>query len=40
MIVRQVELIQIVIDGVNLLIEMEKKLEASESIDSLLPAGC
>lgn len=36
----QVELIQIVIDGVNLLIEMEKKLEAGQAIDSLLPKGC
>ncbi|XP_070559688.1 creatine kinase, flagellar-like isoform X2 [Ptychodera flava] len=33
----EVELVQGVIDGVNLLIEMEKKLENSESIDDLLP---
>lgn len=33
----EVELVQCVIDGVNLLIEMEKKLEKGESIDSMIP---
>lgn len=33
----EVELVQKVVDGVKLLIEMEKKLEAGESIDDLLP---
>ena len=33
----EVELVQNVIDGVDLLIKMEKALEANESIDSLLP---
>jgi len=33
----EVELVQGVVDGVNLLIEMEKKLEKGESIDSLIP---
>lgn len=33
----EVELVQFVIDGVNLLIEMEKKLEKGESIDDLIP---
>ena len=37
---RQVSLVQQVVDGVNLLVEMEKKLEKKESIDDLLPAGC
>ena len=35
----EVELVQQVVDGVNLLIEMEKKLEKGESIDDLLPAN-
>lgn len=34
----QVELVQLVIDGVNLLIEMEKRLEKRQSISSLMPA--
>lgn len=34
----EVELVQFVIDGVNLLIEMEKKLEKGEKIDDLIPA--
>ena len=33
----QVELVQGVIDGVNLLIEMEKRLESRQEIDDLLP---
>lgn len=33
----EVELVQAVVDGVNLLVEMEKKLEKGESIDSLIP---
>lgn len=33
----EVELVQYVVDGVNLLIEMEKKLEKGESIDDLIP---
>ena len=32
----QVELVQGVIDGVNLLIEMEKRLESRQEIDDLL----
>lgn len=34
----EVELVQYVVDGVKLLIQMEKKLEKGESIDSLIPA--
>nr|BDA39159.1 creatine kinase [Thoracophelia sp. 1 KU-2021] len=34
----EVELIQFVVDGVNLLVEMEKKLEKGESIDAMMPA--
>ncbi|XP_046860516.1 creatine kinase, testis isozyme-like [Xenia sp. Carnegie-2017] len=33
----EVELVQAVIDGVKLLVEMEKKLEKDESIDALIP---
>ena len=33
----EVELVQFVIDGVNLLIEMEKRLEQKKSIDDLIP---
>ena len=33
----EVELVQQVVDGVKLLIDMEKKLEAGESIDDLMP---
>ena len=36
-VVAQVQLVQEVVDGVNLLVEMEKKLEKGESIDSLMP---
>ncbi|KFV41204.1 Creatine kinase B-type [Tyto alba] len=34
----EVELVQMVVDGVKLLIEMEKRLEKGQSIDSLIPA--
>ena len=34
----EVELVQFVIDGVNLLVTMEKTLEKGESIDHLMPA--
>lgn len=33
----EVELVQMVVDGVNLLVEMEKQLEAGESIDDMMP---
>jgi len=33
----EVELVQFVVDGVNLLVKMEKALEAGESIDDLMP---
>lgn len=33
----EVELVQFVVDGVNLLIEMEKRLEGGKSIDDLIP---
>lgn len=33
----EVELVQIVVDGVKLLIDMEKRLEVGESIDALIP---
>nr|ABH10975.1 protoflagellar creatine kinase [Suberites ficus] len=33
----EVELVQKVVDGVDLLVQMEKKLEANESIDDLIP---
>ncbi|TKS65093.1 Creatine kinase B-type [Collichthys lucidus] len=33
----EVELVQMVVDGVNLLVDMEKRLEAGESIDDLMP---
>lgn len=33
----EVELVQAVVDGVKLLIEMEKRLEKDESIDDLIP---
>lgn len=35
----EVELVQQVVDGVKLLIEMEKRMEKGESIDDLLPAN-
>ena len=34
----EVELVQFLIDGVNLLVEMEKTLEKGGSIDNLIPA--
>ncbi|KAG7493366.1 creatine kinase B-type isoform X1 [Solea senegalensis] len=34
----EVELVQMVVDGIKLLIEMEKKLEEGQSIDELMPA--
>lgn len=33
----EVELVQMVVDGVKLLVEMEKCLEAGQSIDDLMP---
>jgi len=36
----EAEFVQQVIDALNVLISMEKKLEAGESIDDLLPEGC
>ncbi|XP_033504627.2 creatine kinase B-type [Epinephelus lanceolatus] len=33
----EVELVQMVVDGVNLLVDMEKRLEGGESIDDLMP---
>ena len=35
----QVQLVQIVVDGINSLIEMEKRLEKGKKIDDLLPKG-
>uniref|UniRef100_A0A672FMK5 creatine kinase n=1 Tax=Salarias fasciatus TaxID=181472 RepID=A0A672FMK5_SALFA len=34
----EVELVQMVVDGVKLLVEMEKRLEKGQSIDDLMPA--
>lgn len=34
----EVELVQMLVDGVKLLIEMEKRLEKSQSINDLIPA--
>lgn len=34
----EVEQVQLVVDGVKLMIEMEKKLEKGESIDGMIPA--
>lgn len=34
----EVELVQMVVDGVRLMVEMEKKLEKGQSIDSIMPA--
>ena len=34
----EVELLQMVVDGIKLMIEMEKKLEKGEKIDGLMPA--
>lgn len=33
----EVELVQMVVDGIKLLIEMEKRLESGESVDDLIP---
>ena len=33
----QVQLVQAVVDGVNLLVEMEKRLEKGRRIDDLIP---
>lgn len=34
----EVEQVQCVVDGVKLMVEMEKKLEKGEAIDSMIPA--
>lgn len=34
----EVEQVQLVVDGVKLMVEMEKKLEKGEAIDSMIPA--
>lgn len=34
----EVQQVQLVVDGVKLMIEMEKKLEKGESIDDMIPA--
>ena len=34
----EVELVQMVVDGVKLLIEMEQRLEQGQAIDDLMPA--
>ena len=34
----EVELVQMVVDGVKLLVEMEKKLEKGQPIDAMIPA--
>lgn len=34
----EVALVQMVVDGIKLLIEMEKRLEKGQSIDDLMPA--
>lgn len=34
----EVELVQMVVDGVKLLVDMEKRLEKGASIDDLMPA--
>lgn len=34
----EVELVQMVVDGVKLLVDMEKRLEKGQSIDDLMPA--
>ena len=36
----EVQLVQLLVDGVNRLVEMEKRLEKGKRIDDLLPAGC
>ena len=35
----QRQLVQLVVDGLDLLIKIEKKLRAGESADDLIPAG-
>lgn len=35
----QVELMQVLIDGIDLIIQMEKQLEKGQSIDRLMPAS-
>lgn len=34
----EVQQVQLVVDGVKLMVEMEKKLEKGEAIDSMIPA--
>lgn len=34
----EVDQVQMVVDGVKLMVEMEKKLEKGEAIDSMIPA--
>lgn len=34
----EVDQVQMVVDGVKLMVEMEKKLEKGESIDGMIPA--
>lgn len=34
----EVELVQMVVDGISLLVDMEKKLENGQSIDDMIPA--
>lgn len=34
----EVDQVQLVVDGVKLMVEMEKKLEKGEAIDSMIPA--
>lgn len=34
----EVEQVQMVVDGVKLMVEMEKKLEQNQSIDDMIPA--
>lgn len=34
----EVQQVQLVVDGVKLMVEMEKKLEKGESIDGMIPA--
>lgn len=34
----EVELVQMVVDGVKLLVDMEKRLEKGQSIDDIMPA--
>ena len=33
----EVELVQMVVDGVRLMVDMEKRLEAGQAIDDLMP---